>query len=268
MFIIKYFKWGFQFPKLLTRTSEKLWKTLLYFILLVLISNFPLTWLTFEEQGSKLDFIEQDFLDATPEWNLPSGRIAAGKLDMVDENVERTHSDILYIFNYTSTSFDPSIKSVLLMEDKIIFTDGEGNHLISDGYKGFEVAVFDFDEVNLMTDQARTDAFHQLGISMERSFSNYIILYTVLRNTVVQIGVTIIFVILLACIIQLFRFGFANFMSFKEGINFVIISSTLPAILSLIAGLILPGFASVVFNLSLGIVVMLVLLVFLRKTYS
>src|SRR5690606_38643320 len=135
MFIIRYFKWGFQFPKLLTRTSEKLWKTLIYFILLTLISNFPLTWLTFEEQGSKLDFIEQDFLDSTPEWNLPSGNISANKLNMTDQNIVRNHGDILYIFNYTSNDFDVNVKSVLLTETNTIFTDGEGNFLMSDGYR-------------------------------------------------------------------------------------------------------------------------------------
>lgn len=268
MFIIRYFKWGFQFPKLLTHTSEKLWKTFLYFMLLVLITNFPLTWLAYNEQGSKLDFIEQDFIDETPEWNLPSGKIATGKLMMTETNVSRTHGDIIYVFNYTSDTFDTSIKSILLKEDYIIFTDGEGNFLQTDGYYGFEVAVFDFDSVNLLTDDERALAFQQFGHGLEKSFSTYIIFYTVLRNTLVQIGATFIFVLLLACIIQLFRFGFANFMTFKEGINFVILSSTLPSILALISGFLLPGFASVVFNLGLGLVVMLVLLVFLRKTYS
>ncbi len=268
MFIIKYFRWGFQFPKLLTHTKEKLWKTLLYFILIVLISNFPLTWLTFEEQGSKLDFIEQDFLESTPDWSLPDGEISMGKLIMSDMNIERIHGDILYVFNYTASTFDTGIKSILLTENNIIFTDGEGNFLISDGYSGFQVAIVDFEAINLMVGEERSNAFHQFGLGLERSFSAYIILYTVFRNTTVQIGATIIFVLLLACIIQLFRFGFANFMSYKEGINFIIISSTVPAILALIAGLILPGFASVVFNLALGLVVMLVLLVFLRKTYS
>ena len=67
---------------------------------------------------------------------------------MTETNVSRTHGDIIYVFNYTSDTFDTSIKSILLKEDYIIFTDGEGNFLQTDGYYGFEVAVFDFDSVN------------------------------------------------------------------------------------------------------------------------
>src|SRR5690606_15803360 len=98
------------------------------------------------------------------------------------------------------------------------------------------------------------------------SFSTYIILFVTLRNQLFQFVASILFVLLLSGIIQIYRFGFAEFLTYKDSINFLIFASTIPAVLSMILGLILPGFASVVFNLALGLIVMITLLFFARKT--
>ena len=270
MFIINYFKWGFDFPKLLNRRNLSLVKTLIYFLLLTFIANFPLTWLAFEYEGSKINFIEENLTSNIPNWSdLPNGTIHLGGFTDVELNGRvYQHQNYIYMFGYNdSIIHTPNVHFVIFESDYIRYIDDKGNELISNGYSGFETVIH-LSELNLATGIERVELFTQLGNSIERSFSQYIILYTVVRNQTVQIGATFIFILLLSLIIQLFRFGFQNFLSYKDGLNYVILSSTLPSILSLIFGLILPGFAPVVFNLVLGLDVMLVLLVFSRKSFS
>ncbi len=270
MFIVKYFKWGFQFPKLLTRRGESLVKMLVYFLLLTFIANFPLTWLAYEYEGTKINFIEENLSSESPIWdNLPTGTIHIGGISGVTlDGTSFTHKDYIYFFGYNSSIESITGKNIVIFnEDNIQYIDINKNTLYSDGYSGFE-DIINLNELNFSTGSQRVELFTQFGDNIERSFSNYIIFYAVIRNQIVQIGTTFIFVLLLTAIIQLFRFGFQKFLSFQDGFNFVILSTTLPSILSLIFGLILPGFAPVVFNLVLGMTVMLVLLVFSRKSFT
>ncbi len=270
MFLVRYFKYGLTLPKLLTRQGEALWKTLIYFLLLVFIMNFPLTWLAFENNGTKLNFIEENLSASTPDWTtLPSGTInGLTGFTSNDANGQYfVHGDYIYIFGYDETmNYPTDMHQVIFYPDYIHYKDREGNFLSSDGYTGFSTTL-NLNSLNVADGEDRVLMFSELGISIEKSYSAYIILYAVLRNQIVQVLATFIFVFILACFVQLFRFGFQKFLSFKDGLNFVIFSSTIPAILSLIFGLILPGFAPVVFNLVLGMIVMIVILVFSRKTF-
>lgn len=270
MFIVKYFKWGFQFPKLLTRRGESIVKMIVFFLLLTFIANFPLTWLAYEYEGTKINFIEENLSSNPPSWqNLPNGTIHLGGVsDVTLDGISYSHNDYIYYFGYDSSIETITDKNIVIFhENNIQYIDINKNTLYSDGYSGFK-DIINLNELNLSSGSERVELFTQLGDNIERSFSNYIVFYAVIRNQIVQIASLFIFVILLTLIIQLFRFGFQNFLSLKDSFNFVILSTTLPSVLSLIFGLILPGFAPVVFNLVLGMTVMLVLLVFSRKSFT
>ncbi|MBG0762219.1 DUF1189 family protein [Acholeplasma laidlawii] len=269
--MIKYFKMGFQFPKLI-ENSKKIHtlKVFVYFILLTFIANFPLTWLTFEEQGSKINFIEHNLTETIPDWStLPSATITSGGIDSSYLNGSSyEHEDFIYYFGYDESIETVTGKNIVVFyADYIKYIDINKNTTSSHNYKGFETPIM-LSQLNISTGNERVRDYMLFGESIEKSFSDQIILFTVIRNLSIQFLATFIYIIVLSGIIQLFRFGFQDFLSYLEGLNFIILASTLPSVLALIFGLILPGFAPVVFNLVLGLVVMLVFLVFSRKNFS
>jgi len=268
MFLVKYFKTGFIFPKLLDASkSAHTINVLFYFILLTFIANFPLTWLTFEQQGSRINFIEQNMTESTPSWNnLPNATVSIGGIspDVLDGSTYQ-HGRFIYYFGEPYFLDQSNYEGIIIFyEDYIKYIVPNGASIESSGYDGFKTPIM-LNDLNFATGEARTQAFNQFAQSIEKSFSRQIILYTVVRNQSIQFLTSILYILLLSGIIQLFRFGFQNFLSYKEGLNFIILSSTLPSVLALIFGLILPGFAPVVYNLALGLVVMLVLLIYSRK---
>ena len=271
MFIVRYFKMGFLFPKLIENSKKvHILKTFIYFILLTFIANFPLTWLTFEQQGSKINFIEQNITEQIPSWqNLPSLTITSGGID--DSSLDGSsfiHNGFIYYFGYDESIKDvKDFQIIVFHKDYIEYIDKDGTSINASGYSGFESHIMT-SELNIAVGDERIEVYTVFAQSIERSFSNQIIFYTVIRNQMIQFLATFIYILILSLIIQLFRFGFQNFLSYVEGFNLIILASTLPSILALIFGLILPGFAPVVFNLVLGLVVMLVFLIYSRKNFS
>ncbi|MFA7417621.1 MAG: DUF1189 family protein [Acholeplasma sp.] len=271
MFLVKYFKMGFRYPQLIENSRHvNLLKIIIYFLLLTFIANFPLTWLTFEQQGSRINFIEQNMTEFIPNWtNLPATTITTGGIpESYLDGSSYINGDFIYFFGY-----DASIESlkdlniVIFHKDFIQYIDMDGATIRTPNYQGFETPIM-LSQLNISTGDERNEIFSLFAQSVEKSFSDQIIFYTVIRNQMIQFIATFIYIIVLSFIIQLFRFGFQKFLSYKEGLQFIILSATLPSVLALIFGLILPGFAPVVFNLVLGLVVMLVLLIFSRKTFT
>ncbi|TVP85900.1 MAG: DUF1189 domain-containing protein [Acholeplasmataceae bacterium] len=269
MFLVRYFRYSFEYAKLFTRLDEAFGKVLIYFFILVMISAFPLNYLIVREQGWRLDFITESFRVETPDWVLPdSCQIRASKLVCdTDEAFVYTHRGLTYIFNYQEDDVDASQHQVLLKEDIIIYTNGHDATMFGVGYTGFDDVV-DFTSINFMTGQDRADAFIALGEGIEATFGPYIVIYTVLVNTIVSLLTNTLFVLLLAIVMQLFRFGYSTFMTFTQSIKLVIFIMTLPAVASFFIGFFSPAFAPVIFQLGMGLITMLVMLIYGRKTYA
>lgn len=260
MFLVKYFMYSFQFDTLLTRFNEKLSKLFIYFILLSLVAVFPMNYLIVKEHGFRLDFIEQDFLESTPNWDLPANCIIeVNRLTCTDaDKTVLTHQDITYIFNGTKSDMNQSKKQVVFTNNQIIYTDGEGNQM-SGSYRGF-TETFNFNAFNLLDSAEQQEALMGFAESVEKSFSRYTILFTVLTNTFVSILVQFAFVLLLGIVLQLFRFGYQSFPSYFDGLKFVILSMGLPTIIGFIIGIFIPSFGSVFYQLAMGLTIMIVML--------
>lgn len=272
MFIFRMFRKSFQFKDLLKNVNEGLWKYIIYFILLVLIANFPQTLEVIRYEGTRLDFVVEDFDSQTPtNWVMPTNiEIRGGKL-INNGDTNRyiyEHRGITYIINNTEKIDVNEYKNhIILSEESIMFIDGEGNFLEEFGYTGF-TDIFRFIELNLASGEHKVEVYNEFAKSIERSFSRPIILYTLIRNNLTQIFVNIIYVMILALLVQLFRFKFQEFLSFIGGLKFVILSLGLPALLTLIVGMFSPAFTPVVFQLASGMTIMLVMLVFSKRTFS
>ena len=120
-----------------------------------------------------------------------------------------THQDVTYIFNGTTADLDLVEKQMIFTEDHIIYSDGKGNQMNSQGYEGFE--SFNTNSFNLLEDDARKEAFQTFALSVEASFSRYIVLYSVITNTMVNMFIQLAFILLLALVLQLFRIWLSTF---------------------------------------------------------
>lgn len=274
MFVIRFFVKSFQFSKIFSSLGEKFWKYIVYGILLIFIANFPSNFQIVKEEGSRLDFLIEDFsIEAPINWDLPDNiEIIGGKLVNNGDSKEyiNSHKGKTYIINKIDEKIDKGdyLNHVILFEDSILYIDSEGNFLEGFGYKGFSMEIFRFNDINDANYEDSIIMYQSLAKSLEKSFSSQIVLYTLIRNMIVNLVVNFIYILLLAGLVMFFKFGFQNFINYFESIRLVILCLTLPAVITFLIGLLSFAFAPVLFQLASGMTVMLVLLVFSKKNFS
>ena len=269
MFIIDYFRYAFKFSKFFEYVKEKWWKVFIFFLIVSMISLFPMNLLIVQQDGWRLDFIEQSFIDETPEWQLPETYgIRTNKLScQTDLEYTYQHGNITYIFNYQGNTYDTSKKQILLTENKIIYTNGQGAYMTGYNYRGFESDV-NFKSLNLAVDEDRSLMYESFGNQLEASFGSYVIFYTLLVNIITNVGLYTFFVLIMSLVIQLFRFGYTSFMTYPESMKLVVFSMGIPSLISFVIGFLEPSFAPVVFQFGIGIILMVVMLKYGKKTFK
>ena len=268
MFIVRFFKYSFNPKTLISNAHQKLWQAIIYFLIISMITLFPLNFLIVQENGWSLDFIEANMSENTPNWVLPEDMsIYANRLVIINDiSYTFENGDITYIFNATGEEALTG-KTVSFQEDRIIYSDGKGNQMYAYGYKGFSDEV-NFRALNLATGTDKADMYNDFATMIEASFGSYIVFYTLVMNTIVNISVGALFIILLSLVMQLFRFGYAKFFSYKDSIVFVILCMGIPSVLSFIIGFMLPSLAPVVYQFGIGIMVMAIMLKYGRHHFA
>lgn len=267
MFLVRYLRTSFQLKEMIYRTKESTFKVFIYFVVLSLISIFPMNYLIVKEQGWRLDFIESSFNSEVPDWDLPANcKIELNRLFCdTDEETILVHQDITFIFNYQGGGYEKVNKQIILAEREIIYTSNQAE--MKGTYKGF-VGQYNFNDINLLSGQAKEEALLDFGARIENSFSNYIVFYSIMINTGVMIATNFLLVILLTFVIQLFRFGYSSFFTYKESFNFIVFATGIPSFLNFLIGIIAPGISNVIFSMSLGIIVMVVMLIYGKKRFA
>lgn len=267
MFLIRYLKTSFQLKEMIYRTKESTFKVFIYFIILGLISVFPMNYLIVKEQGWKLSFIESAFARETPDWDLPNDCFIEFNQLFCSTNEETivTHQGITFIFNYQGGGYEKIDKQIILGKHEIIYTSNQAE--MKGTYRGFTTR-YQFSDVNLLDSQAKAEAMIDFGRRVENSFSRYIVFYSLLVNTVVMIATNLLLVFLLTLVIQLFRFGYSSFFTYRESFNFIVFATGIPSILNFIIGLFMPAVSNVIFSMSLGLIVMLVMLIYGKKRFA
>ncbi len=267
MFLIRYLKTSFQLKEMIYRTKESAFKVFIYFVLLSLISVFPMNYMIVKEQGWRLDFIESAFRSETPTWDLPSGCTIEFNQLFCPNDTETilVHQDITFIFNYQGGSYEKAEKQIILGKNEIIYTSNQAE--MKGTYKGFDTQ-YQFDTINLLSGQEKEEAMVDFAMRIENSFSTYIVFYSILLNTMVMIGTNLLFVLLLTFVIQLFRFGYSSFFSYKEAFNFIVFATGIPSLLNFVIGIFAPGISNVIYSMSLGIIVMVIMLVYGKKRFA
>lgn len=269
MFLVKYLRYSFDFKNIFNYVNEKTWKVILYFVILSFIAIFPSNYKIISEQGWRLDFIEESFIAETPTWDLPDQCTIIGGTFECNTNTETilTHLDITFVFNAQEGREALDQKTILFYKDKIVYQNAEGDYMIGSNYQGF-TDVLSFRELDLMQGEEKALAYKEFGAQIEASFGSYIVLYSVLVNTVTTLGTYILYLVLLGLILQLFRFGYSKFMNYLQSIKFLVFLMGVPTLIGFVVGMIEPAFGAVLFQFSMGIIAMLVMLFYGKKYFA
>jgi maltodextrin utilization protein YvdJ len=261
MFIINYFRYGFDFPNIIERRKEPFIKVFIFFILLVLLSNVPHIISIVKNEGWTISFIEESFNQETPAYgtfNFPDDiSIHYYGLDTPNDDEHIMYfGDYMFVINAHETSYDTNLEQILLTEDKIIYIDEENNTLTG-SYRGFN-DVFDFDSVMLDVDNWQSNML-LFASSLEDGFSQYIIFYSMVTYSGIQILTTTLLVFILSLIIRLFKFGYGHFMTYVEGLKMLVFTLPFPVLLGLVVGLFIDSLTPFIVQFGMGVLTMYVL---------
>ncbi len=266
MFLVQYFKRGFQFSKIFETPLILNVKLVIYFLLLTFFSSFPLNYQIIREDGFRLDFIAQDFIDAEPDVFIPYTEISMAGVS-TDEDYMFIHEGIHYYVNLNHTYHETyQTPAVILGPDNILYDNGN-NQLISQGYRGFSDLIL-LHSVNVGSSEDNALIWQAFGSGIEASYGSYIVIYTMMTNVFVQLLIQSVFVIFLMLVLRLFKYGLSTYMTYKESIVFIILMMTMPSVVSIFVGLIEPVFANVIYQLLVGLTIMIVMLKYGRKHYQ
>lgn len=300
MFLVRYFRDSFIFPRILPMRKEPFWKVLIYFIIIVLISLFPYSFSNLKHGGWNLGFVEQNLMQKDNiEIDYPEGITigpegvqsdtgkeksislkqgskdyiqyrfyVSGDKDTVKSEIDKAVSDIKSGIGQPQFLFTKVFSEEEVVGGSIYFIDKKGNVNIGD-YDGFE-SKFSFHELNLIEkgSKERMEALKGFSISIEKAFGKQNAFFTIVATSGIQILSYILLILILAGLLQLFKFGYVEFMSYLEGIKVVMLSMTIPSVISFIVGFFTHAFAPLFIQFGVGIILMIVMIKYGKKEFS
>ena len=248
------FAWSLtKYSKVFDLFEAKLYKVILYFVLLNLMMFLPITM-----QVVNLEYIDYDrfgftFAEDLPDW-LPSGLPTHCKID----NYELLCASD-YVYEYDIVNRDTTYHvyfnvqdGVEINEDYAIIFYKSGFHMnLRDGivlrltYSGF--GYTDFAEINQMSPE---DASEILFESMFQSIKPAITLPIMLFFVGALTLMNMILILSLATLSMLFSFNQSNFPRYQDMIKLMIFASTIPSMINLGLGFFgLSAFTSISYNI-------------------
>jgi maltodextrin utilization protein YvdJ len=213
---------------------------ILLFIVLVLMTAFPLNYQIIQNSGFKgLNVVTYDLRVSLPSWlpdELPSGfYVSSSGLQPLDREYSYTTAvgDKTYtvIINPAQDVTEAS-NTIVLMRDKIRFFDGKGTEI--EGNYGRVTTPVTY--ANLVT-MDKGEAVNEFFNMVDGAFSEYMIFFSVVVNTGIQYLMNLLFVIVLALILLMVRINYKKVTAFGENINIIIASMVIPSLLSFVIGL-------------------------------
>ncbi len=282
MFLVRIFRDSFILDRVLKLRFVKFWKFVIYFFLISFVSLFSFNYTNLKEGGWKLGFVEYN-LTSSENLNveLPNDIIIrrlsgvkslSGQSQFV-EYKDSINGKIIYRFLISENSLtlndeDLKIRQLIFTDSRILYIKGDGTPALIGDYNSFPEEIR-FDSINNISDAREKRAeLAKLAESIEKSFGKQNAFYTIITYSGVQILLYIILIFLLSGIVQLFRFGYAKFMSYFDGMKIVISTMTIPSVLSFIIGFFTHALTPVIVQFGLGIILMIVMLKYGKKEFS
>ena len=185
---------------------------------------------TYRFDQSMWAFTEENYEEI--EMMLPDCQVSDSQLVCAESPVIKVNDAVLIGFNQTLA---PTQAGVVFNEDEILFSDGGALH---------ELPYTVFEDFNFKAASA-DDVLNRVAASIQPVlvFSYVLAAY--------QIGflVYFIYIVMVAAISMLLRFGHTSFVPYREVLKVMIFSSMGPVLIALIIGLVFtPGFETLIFQ--------------------
>ena len=249
MFLVRIFRDSFIFNRVLKLRYEAFWKLGIYFIIISLISLFSFNFTNLRTGGWKLGFVENILLlEKNYDKQLPSS-ITIRKLSGVNSTdgdqllfYENNEGKIIRFWFVTNESEDFVNTNIDLTAEQLIFTNkrtyyvkGDGKGLMIGSYQNFPEEI-SFETINTLPDNERRVQLTILAETIEKSFGRQNAFFTIVTFSSVQLALYVVLVLLLALVLQLFRFVYVDYMPYIDGVKIVISTMTIPSVISFIIG--------------------------------
>ncbi|MGI6782418.1 MAG: DUF1189 family protein [Acholeplasmataceae bacterium] len=285
MFLTRFFKAGFRFKEIFAHRHDKLYKYLIYFVLLSFVTLFPFNVVNYLNGGWKLGVIVN---------NLTSGseiELVNGYDIEVNQNGVYTPNNnefqiiskgddgkyYYYHFNYQkdlSEYIDDGVNQVLFQDNMIVLIYENGSYL-KGNYNGFD-KTYSFREYKTMNLEQKKQFLNDFGLSVEEAFKHQRSFYTISMYTITQFATYVLLLLVLAGINMLFKFRYTDFLTYRDSIKVVILCMTVPTSLSFIISMTLALFGvtaafslvPTIFQLGTGIILMYVMIKHAGKEFS
>ncbi len=272
MFLITIFKKSFQLNKILTLRHLKFWKFLIYFLIVSTISLFSYNFTNLKEGGWKLGFVEHNFLSVENAGVRLPNNITIRQLSGVNGSSDfvvfkdSKNGDIIYRFEPTeeNLNYELNVRQLLFTNKAIYYIKGDGQSILEGTYNGFPEEI-SFESIN--NSPNKKEELIKLASYIEKSFGSQNAFFTIITFSAVQIVLYIILLLVLGLLIQLFRFGYTNFMSYLDGIKIVIASMTIPSIVSFFVGFFTHALTPFIIQFGIAIILMIVMLKYGKREF-
>ncbi len=266
--MIKIFINSFSFRKIFQNGNAS-WKHIIaYFLLIVLITSFPLNYQIFQNDGWKgLNTITMGIREVTPSWfpnELPndvalskSGLYTPVETSYYYEATLPDNTSYQFVINpqsvnekddfttvYTEegiatkdtngvTIITPYQKAIVLCKDRMLYYDNSKEPIVGN-YNHIEEVVH-FTELKSMEKFA---ALTLLLDAIDGGFNQYMVFSNILINTLTQLSMNLIMIVIIAAIFLLIRIKYKKVTNYHQNIGILTSAMTIPSILSFIIGII------------------------------
>jgi maltodextrin utilization protein YvdJ len=212
----------------------------LLFIVLVLMTAFPLNYQIIQNSGFKgLNAVTYELRTGNTQWlpdELPSGfYVSSAGMQPLDRTYTYTTSvgDKTYtIILNPLEDIAGAANTIVLMPNKVMFFDGKGTKI--EGTYNHLTAPVTY--ANLVT-MDKGEAVNEFFSIVDGAFSEYLIFYSVVVNTGIQYLMNLLFVFVLALILLMVRINYKKVTTFGDNINIIIASMVIPSLVSFVIGL-------------------------------
>ena len=267
MFIVKYFRYAsYSIRHIYNFRSEKLWKVILFFLILTLLACFPYNYKIIDEGGFKnalfseagenfSDSYHVKFANETKFRSISRSGLEVSTDYDLNSYESYDFKNFTLVIDYAGNyerSVDNGIVLLYGANDIAYISNGKSS---TTSYEGFSRV---FDSRELITNQT---AFEDFFNYTEKSFSKYTIIFSILSYTLTQIFMYLVLLFGLAWIYTFIKKSWDTFLTFKELFTILVFSMTPGAVLSLIVGLIpnLFSLVPVIMNFMLALISLLVM---------
>lgn len=268
MHMIKIFVNSFSFKKIFQNGNAS-WKSMIaYFLLIVLITSFPLNLQIFQNDGWQgLNTVTMGIREVAPIWfpnELPNDVSLSnnGLYSPVEQayyfeatladhtqyqlviNPQTINEDTGFTIVYTEegiatkdtnglTIMTPYQTAIVLCRDKMLYYD-HSNKPIVGNYDHLE-GVINFTELKSMEKFA---ALTLLFDAIDGGFNQYMVFSNILINTLTQLAMNLIMVVIIAAIFLLIRIKYKKVTNYHQNVGILISAMTIPSTISFIIAMI------------------------------